>query len=50
MSRYGHLVLYAVILAAAYGFCRPSSSAGKAVTSVTDSLKGVLGRGLEGGS
>jgi hypothetical protein len=41
--RYGHLVLYGLILAAAYGFCRPSSRAGQAVTSVSGSLAGVLG-------
>jgi hypothetical protein len=42
--KYGHLVLYAVILAAVYGYCRPQSKAGKAVTSVTGSLAGVLTR------
>lgn len=44
--RYGHLVLYALILAAVYGFTRPKSPAGMAVTSVTESLTGVLTSGL----
>lgn len=44
--RYGHLVLYAVIFAAAYGFLRPGSRAGKAVTAVTESFSNVLGKGL----
>lgn len=44
--RYGHLVLYAVILLAAYGLVRPGSRAGRAVTSVTESFAGVLGKGL----
>jgi hypothetical protein len=44
--KYGHLVWYAVILLAVYGFVRPGSVAGKAVTSVTDSMTGVLGQGL----
>ena len=44
--RYGHLVLYAVILLAVYGLTRPGSAAGKAVTAVTDSMTGVLGQGL----
>jgi hypothetical protein len=47
VSKYGHLVLYGVVLLAVYGFCRPGSQAGQAVTSVTDSLSGVLGAGLE---
>ena len=42
--RYGHLVLYALILAAVYGFARPGSAAGKAVTSVTESFSDVLGK------
>jgi hypothetical protein len=46
VSRYGHLILYAVILAAAYGLARPGSRAGKAVTSVTESFSGVLNQGL----
>ena len=46
MSRYGHLVVYGLILAALYGFVRPGSAAGRAVTAVTDSLKGALGQGL----
>lgn len=46
--RYGHLVWYAVILAAVYGFVRPGSAAGRGVTAVTDSLSGVVGQGLEG--
>lgn len=46
--RYGHLVFYALIVAALYGYCRPRSTAGKAVTSVTDSLTGVLTSGLAG--
>lgn len=45
--RYGHLVLYAVILAVAYGFLRPGSKAGRALTSVTESFAGVLGTGLQ---
>jgi hypothetical protein len=44
--RYGHLVFYGLILAAVYGYCRPRSAAGKAVTTVTDSLTGVLTSGL----
>jgi hypothetical protein len=44
--KYGHLVWYAVILLAVYGFVRPGSAAGRAVTSVTDSMTGVLGQGL----
>jgi len=44
--RYGHLILYGAILAAAYGLARPGSAAGKAVTAVTGSLSGVLGKGL----
>jgi len=44
--RYGHLVLYAGILLLLYGFVRPGSQAGKAVTSVADSMTGVLGQGL----
>jgi hypothetical protein len=44
--KYGHLILYAVILLAVYGFVRPGSAAGKAMTSVTDSLAGVLGKGI----
>lgn len=46
MSRYGHLILYALILGAAYGFMRPGSRAGKAVTAVTESFSGVLNQGL----
>lgn len=45
--KYGHLVLYGLILAAVYGFARPGSAAGRAVTAVTDSLKGALGQGLD---
>jgi hypothetical protein len=44
--KYGHLVLYGLLLAAVYGFVRPGSPAGRAVTSVTESLSGVLGKGL----
>jgi hypothetical protein len=44
--KYGHLVWYAVILLAVYGFVRPGSAAGRAVTSVTESMTGVLGKGL----
>jgi hypothetical protein len=44
--RYGHLVWYALILLAVYGLVRPGSAAGKAVTSVTESMSGVLNRGL----
>ena len=44
--KYGHLILYGLILAALYGLARPGSMAGKATTSVTDSLAGVLGKGL----
>lgn len=44
--RYGHLVLYAGILLLLYGLVRPGSQAGKAVTSVTESMTGVLGQGL----
>jgi hypothetical protein len=44
--RYGHLVWYALILLAVYGFVRPGSAAGRAVTSVTESMAGVLGRGI----
>jgi hypothetical protein len=44
--KYAHLVVYGLILAAAYGLCRPGSQAGKAVTSVTDALTGTLGQGL----
>ena len=47
MSRYGHLVVYGLILAAVYGFARPGSNAGRAVTAVTDSLKGALGKGID---
>jgi hypothetical protein len=47
--RYGHLVFYGLVLAAVYGFVRPASPAGHAVTSVTDSLTGVLTSGLGGG-
>jgi hypothetical protein len=46
VSKYGHLVLYGAVLLAVYGFCRPGSAAGTAVTSVTESLTGVLGQGL----
>jgi hypothetical protein len=44
--RYAHLVLYAAILAVIYGLVRPGTAAGKAVTSVTDSMTGVLSQGL----
>ena len=44
--RYGHLILYAGILLIVYGLVRPGSVAGKAMTSVTDSLAGVLGKGI----
>jgi hypothetical protein len=44
--RYGHLVWYAVILLAVYVAVRPGSAAGKAVTAVTESMSGVLGRGI----
>jgi hypothetical protein len=44
--KYAHLVWYAVILLAVYGFVRPGSAAGRAVTSVTESMTGVLGQGL----
>ena len=44
--RYAHWILYAAILAAAYGLARPGSAAGKAVTSVTEALSGALGKGL----
>lgn len=47
MSRYGHLVVYGLILAAVYGFARPGSSAGQAVTAVTGALKSALGQGLD---
>ena len=45
MSRYGHLIVYGLILAALYGFVRPGSKAGKALTSVTGSLSGALNKG-----
>jgi hypothetical protein len=48
VSRYAHLIFYAAVLAIAWGFTRPGSAAGKAATSVTDSLAGVLNRGLAG--
>jgi hypothetical protein len=48
--RYGTLLFYALVLAAAYGFMRPGSRAGKAVTAVTGSLSGVLGKREGGGS
>lgn len=44
--RYGHLVLYAGILLLAYGLVRPGSAAGRAVTSVTEGMTGVLSQGL----
>ena len=44
--RYGHLVWYALIIAAVYGFVRPGTAAGKGVTAVTDSLSSVIGQGL----
>lgn len=44
--RYGHLILYAGILALVYALARPGSAAGKATTAVTDSLAGTLGRGI----
>lgn len=44
--KYGHLLLYGAILAAAFALARPGSTAGKAVTAVTESLSGVLGQGL----
>ena len=49
--RYGHLILYALILLAVYGFARPGTKAGQAVTSVTGGLSGVLkqGQALAGG-
>jgi hypothetical protein len=46
LMKYAHLVWYAVILLAVYGFVRPGSAAGRAVTSVTESMTGVLGQGL----
>lgn len=51
MTRYAHWIVYAAILAAAYGLARPGSAAGKAVTAVTEALAGALGKGraaLEG--
>jgi hypothetical protein len=44
--RYSHLVLYALILLGVYGLVRPGSAAGRAVTSVTDAMTGVLTQGL----
>jgi len=44
--RYGHLVLYAAILLGVYGLVRPGSAAGRAVTSVTGAMTGVLRQGL----
>jgi len=46
--RYGHLIWYAAILAAVYGFVRPGSAAGRGVTAVTESFSSVVGQGLEG--
>jgi hypothetical protein len=46
VTRYGHLAVYGLLLAAVYGFVRPASRAGRAVTSVTESFSGVLNQGL----
>jgi len=43
---WAHLAVYAAILLAVYGFCRPGSTAGKAVTSVTGAFSGALNQGL----
>ena len=44
--RYGHLVLYAGILLLLFAYVRPGSHAGKAGTAVTESMTGVLGKGI----